>query len=200
MNNKRRAAIRKIIDEINRLSEELEELKNEEEEYYDNMPEPLQDSERGELALENVEQLQQATSELGGAMCDLQHAVGEQCARQCDCDAIVGLLQAVCEQIICKQLNAPQPFNAPRQDALAQSEVSGPSGCEQATETAAVSAGVEQPYDELGQTTSQPAPESDDNTPTPELADNTPTSQAKFIEEAIAQLNDAAVTAKECTG
>ena len=80
MNNKRRAAIRKVIDKIGELINELEELKNEEEEYFDNMPEPLQDSERGDAALEHIDQLQDAIDELCGAKADAQC-----CAECADC-------------------------------------------------------------------------------------------------------------------
>jgi len=176
MNNKRRAAIRKIIEEIKKLSEELTELKNEEEECYDNMPEALQDSERGEIALDHVEQLQQSASGLDGAICDLQQAVGERCAQKSDCDAIVGLLQAVCEQAIGKYVNNRQVEpSTPADDADTFDNFIG----------SAIIARQQRNH-------AQHEPETSDS------GNVSRASQAKFIEEAIEQLKEAAIIAKEC--
>jgi hypothetical protein len=49
MNKKQRAEIQKYIDAISDAQEHLEELASEEQEKYDNMPESLQSSERGEV-------------------------------------------------------------------------------------------------------------------------------------------------------
>lgn len=48
MNNTRRKAIQNIMDKLEELMEEIEAIKDEEQEAYDNLPEALQGSERGE--------------------------------------------------------------------------------------------------------------------------------------------------------
>lgn len=48
MNNTRRKAIQNIMDKLEELMEEIEAIKDEEQEAYDNLPEFLQNSERGE--------------------------------------------------------------------------------------------------------------------------------------------------------
>ena len=50
MNKVRRAALQKIHDELSELKSRLEALKDEEQEYIDNMPENLHGSERYEAA------------------------------------------------------------------------------------------------------------------------------------------------------
>lgn len=57
MNNNRRKAINAIIDKLESLKDELETIQDEEQEYFDNMPESLQESERGELSEESIENL-----------------------------------------------------------------------------------------------------------------------------------------------
>lgn len=49
MNNTRRKAIQNIMDKLEELMEEIEAIKDEEQEAYDNLPESLQNSERGEV-------------------------------------------------------------------------------------------------------------------------------------------------------
>ena len=61
MNAERRKALSKIHDTLGELITEIESLYEEEEAAYDNLPESLQDSERGEAmqeALSNLEDLQ----------------------------------------------------------------------------------------------------------------------------------------------
>lgn len=64
MNKERRKAILKALDEFSELVSKLEEIKttletarDEEQDYYDNMPESLQGSEKGEQAQSAIEQL-----------------------------------------------------------------------------------------------------------------------------------------------
>lgn len=49
MNNTRRKAIQNIMDKLEELMEEIEAIRDEEQEAYDNLPESLQNSERGEV-------------------------------------------------------------------------------------------------------------------------------------------------------
>jgi phage host-nuclease inhibitor protein Gam len=58
MNKQRRAAIAALIPKIEDLKSELENLQQEEQDYRDNMPENLQESEKAQLsdtALENLD-------------------------------------------------------------------------------------------------------------------------------------------------
>ena len=57
MNKKRRNELQLIINELEILKERLVQVKEEEEEAYDNMPTSLQESERGEIIYENISSL-----------------------------------------------------------------------------------------------------------------------------------------------
>jgi len=60
MNNQRRKEIQAVIDELAALRSRVEDLQNEEQESYDNMPEGLQQSERGEKAEQAASRLEDA--------------------------------------------------------------------------------------------------------------------------------------------
>jgi len=62
MNNKRREAIQQIIDQLTPIEESITDLQGEEQDYYDNMPEGLQESERGGRAQEAADNLDNAVS------------------------------------------------------------------------------------------------------------------------------------------
>jgi t-SNARE complex subunit (syntaxin) len=64
MNKIRKAKIERVMDEIENLKSELEEIEQEEQDYADNMPDNLQDSERHENAITAVEALQEAQCSL----------------------------------------------------------------------------------------------------------------------------------------
>lgn len=64
MNKDRRKRIARAIDLINEAWEILEEVKDEEEEAYNNMPEGLQSSERGERMEQYIEILEEAVDNL----------------------------------------------------------------------------------------------------------------------------------------
>lgn len=83
MNSQRRksiAAISARIEEIitameGDVSSEIETLTGEEQDYYDNMPESFQDSERGEKAMQAAEQLEAARDEVDQALESLRSAL-----------------------------------------------------------------------------------------------------------------------------
>ncbi len=77
MNKVRRGALREIIDKITDARDALEMLKDEEEEYRDNMPENLQGSERFQTADEACESLYEAVSQLEEAVDNIETAIGE---------------------------------------------------------------------------------------------------------------------------
>jgi len=71
MNNQRRKAIQEVmeqlstpLDAITDLKEQLEAIMDEEQEYYDNMPESLQGGEKGDMAQEAIDQISEAVSTL----------------------------------------------------------------------------------------------------------------------------------------
>ena len=71
MNNQRRKAIQEVmeqlsmpLDAITDLKEQLEAIMEEEQEYYDNMPESLQGGEKGDMAQEAIDQISEAVSTL----------------------------------------------------------------------------------------------------------------------------------------
>jgi flagellar biosynthesis chaperone FliJ len=71
MNNQRRKAIQEVmeqlsapLDTITDLKEQLEAIMDEEQEYYDNMPESLQGGEKGDMAQEAIDQISEAVSTL----------------------------------------------------------------------------------------------------------------------------------------
>lgn len=68
MNNTRRKALAKIAEQIEELKGELEDLKCEEECAFDNMPESLQYSEKGERMQEIISNLDDAVSNLEDAI------------------------------------------------------------------------------------------------------------------------------------
>lgn len=68
MNKERRNKIAKIIQEIERIKDGLQSVLNDEEFAFDNMPENLQSSMRGEESEEAIENMNEAVDALGEAM------------------------------------------------------------------------------------------------------------------------------------
>lgn len=64
MNKARRAALEKLYVKISALRAEAEEIRDEEQEAFDNMPESFQESERGEAAQNAIENLDALVSSL----------------------------------------------------------------------------------------------------------------------------------------
>lgn len=58
MNKQRRNRLQKVIDKLEELKEEVSSICEEEQEAYDNMPEGLQDAERGQQIYENISNLE----------------------------------------------------------------------------------------------------------------------------------------------
>ena len=74
MNKAQRNKIEKWIDSITEIKEGVESMIEEENEKYENMPENLQDSERGEKMYEGIENLESASSSLEEAIDSLESA------------------------------------------------------------------------------------------------------------------------------
>lgn len=68
MNNNRRKRIRKILDDLSGAHGELEDILNEEQEAFDNLPENLVESEQGE-------KMEEAASSLEDVVVELEHQI-----------------------------------------------------------------------------------------------------------------------------
>ena len=75
MNKERRKSLREIQSKLDRLGQDLETLKEEEEEYRDNMPENLQESDRYQRADEVCDLLQEALESMDNAYQKIEEAV-----------------------------------------------------------------------------------------------------------------------------
>ncbi len=67
MNNKRRKEIEKLEESISEVKNKLQNLLDEEQGAFDNMPESIQESERGEIMQEAIECME-------AALCSLEEA------------------------------------------------------------------------------------------------------------------------------
>lgn len=77
MNRVRRNALEKLMLKIEEVVSELETLKDEEDEYRDNMPENLQYGERYEVSAAASEAMEYAMDNLTEAMDSINEAMGE---------------------------------------------------------------------------------------------------------------------------
>ena len=75
MNEVRRKALRDVINGIQRLSDELEALCGEEEDYRDNIPENMQGSERYDKAEEAIDLISEAVDNLRCAVESIESAI-----------------------------------------------------------------------------------------------------------------------------
>lgn len=75
MNKQRRKELNEIINKLSELWDDLESLKSEEEECYDNMPENLQYSEKGERIEAVVESLNDALDSIDNAIDSINEAI-----------------------------------------------------------------------------------------------------------------------------
>ena len=77
MNATRRKQLEKIADKLDELNAELESLRDDEQNAFDNMPESLQDSERGERMTTIIDYLDDATSSLSDTIDYIESAINE---------------------------------------------------------------------------------------------------------------------------
>jgi hypothetical protein len=77
MNKVRRSAIVKAKSELEEIYSVIEQLKDEEQAYYDNMPESLQQSEKGIIAEAAVNELDEAADNIQSAIANLDGIAGE---------------------------------------------------------------------------------------------------------------------------
>lgn len=74
MNNTRRKSLRELIEKTEGIKQEIEEIKTEEEEYYNNMPSSVQDGEKGDRAQTVIEYLDEAMTAAGDMIENLTSA------------------------------------------------------------------------------------------------------------------------------
>jgi len=77
MNAARRKSINTLVGRMQDIIDELIELKDEEQDYYDNMPQGLQEGDKGEAATENIDALEAAIGSLEDARSSAEEAAGE---------------------------------------------------------------------------------------------------------------------------
>lgn len=76
MNRERRKEIDKVIGQINAALEAVEDIKSDEEDCYESLPEGIQDGEKGEAMTEAIDCLEQAIANLEEAVEQLEDAKG----------------------------------------------------------------------------------------------------------------------------
>ena len=74
MNKNRRKAIAEVRDILESATSNLEVIRDEEQESFDNLPDGIQESERGEKMSECIEYLEEAIENLGEAIDNLDES------------------------------------------------------------------------------------------------------------------------------
>ena len=77
MNKARRQSITNVVTGLHEFAGLLESLKDEEQEYYDNMPEGFQNGDKGEQAQAAIDALDQACDNLQNTIDSLEDAAGQ---------------------------------------------------------------------------------------------------------------------------
>ena len=75
MNKERRKTLQEIIDVLEEQKSGIDAVCEEEQEAYDNLPEGIQDSERGEAMSENIDSMESAASDLDDIITALQEII-----------------------------------------------------------------------------------------------------------------------------
>lgn len=71
MNKSRRKAIQDVIAKLETLRDEVESLLNEEQDYYDNMPESFQNGDKGSAASDAISYMESASGYIDNAIEEL---------------------------------------------------------------------------------------------------------------------------------
>ena len=74
MNNARRKSITDLVQKIAEIKADFESLRDEEQEYFDNMPEALQGGDKGQAAENAIDQLETAIDNLDEAISSAEGA------------------------------------------------------------------------------------------------------------------------------
>ena len=93
MNKERRAAIKRLVEEfdlainvgrLKEIKEGLETLRDEEQEYYDNMPEGLQGGDKGQAAEAAVSALEAVVDEIDNIIDNIVNIIADVCETACE--------------------------------------------------------------------------------------------------------------------
>ena len=76
MNKARRKEIDSVIEALEKAKEQLEVIRDDEQDYFDNMPESFQYAEKGELAEEAISNLDYAIDQIDEAIDNAEQAKG----------------------------------------------------------------------------------------------------------------------------
>lgn len=74
MNKSRRKKIEEIIEQLEALSLEIEEIRDEEDTAYENLPESMQNSEKGDKMMEATSNIDEAIDNISDAVSALKEA------------------------------------------------------------------------------------------------------------------------------
>ena len=77
MNKDRRKRLEGIYEKLIEIYEELDAIIDEEQEAYDNMPESLQDSEKGERMYEGIDSLESARDDINNAATTIEEVIAQ---------------------------------------------------------------------------------------------------------------------------
>lgn len=77
MNKDRRKRLEGIYEKLMEIYEELDAIIDEEQEAYDNMPESLQDSEKGERMYEGIDSLERARDDINNAATTIEEVIAQ---------------------------------------------------------------------------------------------------------------------------
>ena len=72
MNSAQKKRVAELADQLSAIMDEIEQIKNDEEEKYDNLPESFQDGEQGERIQEGIDTLDDAYSYMYDALDSLR--------------------------------------------------------------------------------------------------------------------------------
>lgn len=75
MNKDRRKRLEGIYEKLMEIVEELDVIIDEEQEAYDNMPESLQDSEKGEQMYEGIDNLENVRGDINNAATSIEEVI-----------------------------------------------------------------------------------------------------------------------------
>ena len=77
VNRERRKAIEELVSQLETIKDAIETLQQEEQDYYDNMPEAIQAGDKGNAASEAANALEMAADQVGDVIDQLNEAKGE---------------------------------------------------------------------------------------------------------------------------
>lgn len=75
MNKKQRKELEKLIESMNDYVVQLEEMRDEEQEKFDNLPKSIQDSERGEEWQNAIDSMDQAIDYINDGIAELEEVI-----------------------------------------------------------------------------------------------------------------------------